>query len=93
MSQKLEVKKVLGHRWLVLVVSFHKDSFCYSGTCICHDKEYDEKNQPYSLLEGYHGAIIQNAKQHGNNYLMFPVNENLEHHLKKLTNQMENRSE
>lgn len=40
------------HKWEAFVLSFHKDNFCYSGHCSCHDKDFDEKGLPYELLDG-----------------------------------------
>jgi len=40
------------HKWNTFVLSFHNNSFCYSGHCNCCDQDFDGKKMPYELLSG-----------------------------------------
>lgn len=46
------------HKWNTFILSFHRDTFCYSGHCECHDQDFDGKKMPYEILTGSYAEYI-----------------------------------
>lgn len=56
------------HKWNTFIISFHRDNFCYSGHCDCHDQDFDGKKMPYELLSGSVAEHISKIELEGEQY-------------------------
>ena len=57
------------HKWNTFILSFHRDNFCYSGHCDCHDEDFDGKKMPYELLTGTVAEHIGKEELNGKEFL------------------------
>jgi hypothetical protein len=56
------------HTWNTFILSFHRDNFCYSGHCNCHNQNFDGKKMPYELLTGTVAEHISQVKLKGQEF-------------------------